>query len=98
MNEKTNKYEALYILRPQLTDAEVSKIADRFKTVITDQGGEVESAGKWDKRRLAYEVQGCKEGTYVLMKFECPTKAPAELNRLLRISDDVIRQIIITVE
>jgi small subunit ribosomal protein S6 len=85
------KYEAFYIVRPDLTDAEVQKIADRFKDVVEQQGGVVESAAKWDKRKLAYEIDGLKEGNYILMNFEAAAAVPAELNRLMRISDDVIR-------
>lgn len=87
----TRKYEAFYIVKPSFTDSEVQAIADKFKAVVEAQGGTVESAGKWDKRKLAYEVQGFKEGTYILMHFEAEGKAPAELNRQMRISDDVIR-------
>ncbi|MFN3729924.1 MAG: 30S ribosomal protein S6 [Fimbriimonadaceae bacterium] len=85
------KYEAFYIVSASLSDDDVQKIADRFKKVVEDKGGSVASAGKWDKRRLAYEIDGHKEGNYVLMHFEAGTDVPAELNRLLRISDDVIR-------
>ncbi len=85
------KYEAFYIVKPDLNDGEVQKIADRYKVVVEQNGGNVESAGKWDKRKLAYEIKGFKEGNYVLMNFEAPAAAPAELNRLLGISDDVIR-------
>jgi small subunit ribosomal protein S6 len=85
------KYEAFYIVKPENSDAEVQKIADRFKSVVEDRGGTVENAAKWDKRKLAYEIKGYKEGNYILMNFEADAKVPAELNRLMRISDDVIR-------
>lgn len=85
------KYEAFYIVKPEFAEADVQKIADRFKAVVEQNGGAVESAGKWDKRKLAYEIDGHKEGTYVLMNFEAPPRVPAELGRLLRINDDVIR-------
>lgn len=87
----SRKYEAFYIVRPDLNDADVQKVADRFKGIVENQGGAVEKAGKWDKRKLAYEIKGFKEGNYVLMNFEAEAKVPAELNRLLGISDDVIR-------
>lgn len=87
----TRKYEAFYIVRPNLTDAEVQTIADKFKGVVEAQGGTVERAGKWDKRKLAYEIDGLKEGNYVLMHFEAEAKVPQELNRQMRISDDVVR-------
>lgn len=86
-----NKYEAMYIVRPELGDGDIQKIADRFKTVVEDNGGKVAAASKWDKRKLAYEINGLKEGNYILMEFEAPAAVPAELSRLLGISDDVIR-------
>jgi small subunit ribosomal protein S6 len=85
------KYEAFYIVKPDLTDSEVQKIADRFKALVEGKGGVVESAGKWDKRKLAYEVNGYKEGTYILMHFEAPADVPSELKRVLGITEDVIR-------
>lgn len=92
------KYEAFYIVKPDITEADVQKIADRFKGIVENQGGAVERAGKWDKRKLAYEINGYKEGTYVLMNFEAEAKVPAELSRLLGISDDVIRHRIYKLE
>jgi small subunit ribosomal protein S6 len=94
----SKKYEAFYIVKPELSDADVQKIADRFKGVVEDHGGSVEKAAKWDKRKLAYEINGFKEGNYVLMNFEAPAKLPHELNRLMRISDDVIRHRIYKIE
>ncbi len=87
-------YEAFYIVRPDLKDAEIQKITDRFKKVVEDKGGEVSSAEKWEKRKLAYEVAGLKEGNYILMNFTAPGDAISELNRLMRISDDVVRHLV----
>ncbi|HRF60797.1 MAG TPA: 30S ribosomal protein S6 [Fimbriimonadaceae bacterium] len=87
----TRKYEAFYIVRPALNDGEVQAIADRFKGVVEAQGGAVEKAAKWDKRKLAYEIGGYKEGNYILMHFEAPATVPLELSRQMRISDDVLR-------
>ncbi len=92
------KYEAFYIVPATMTDAEVQKVADNFKGIVEKNGGTVESAAKWDKRKLAYEIKGHREGNYVLMHFEAPTTVPAELNRLMRISDDVIRHTILVRE
>lgn len=92
------KYEAFYIVKPDLAEAEIQKIADKFKGIVEDKGGVVEKAGKWDKRKLAYEINGIKEGNYVLMNFEADAKVPAELNRLMRISDDIIRHRIFKLE
>lgn len=86
-----NSYEAMYIVKPTLDDADVQRIADRFKAVVEEQGGNVSEAGLWDRRRLTYPIQGYRDGAYVLMKFEAPPSVPQELSRLLRIHDDVIR-------
>lgn len=87
----SKSYEAFYIVNANLADSEVQAIADRFKTIVEEQGGTVEKAAKWDKRKLAYEINGQKEGNYVLMTFEAGPKVPAELDRRMRISDDIIR-------
>ena len=94
----SKKYEAFYIVKPDLNDGEVSKISDHFKGVVEKQGGTVEKAGKWDKRKLAYEIDGFKEGNYILMHFEAPAELPAELGRLMRINDDIIRHRIYKLE
>jgi small subunit ribosomal protein S6 len=84
-------YEAFYIVAANHTDDECQKIADHFKEVVEKNGGTVESAAKWKKRKLAYEVKGHREGNYILMHFSGPSSVPAELNRLMNISDDIIR-------
>lgn len=89
--EKTKKYETIYIVPSALSDDEVQKVADHFKEVVEKNGGTVESAKKWEKRKLAYEIEGHRDGNYVLMHFSAPSEVPAELNRLMLISDDVVR-------
>lgn len=87
----TNKYEAFYIVAASLTDDEVQKIADHFKEIAEKNGATVATAAKWKKRKLAYEIKDHREGNYILMEFDGPTSVPAELNRLMNNSDDVIR-------
>lgn len=89
MNKRN--YEALYIVSGALNDSEVKTIADRFKGAVEAQGGQVAKAEKWERRKLAYEINGHKDGNYVIMHFEAESKVPAELSRQMRISDDVIR-------
>ena len=92
------KYEAFYIVKPDYSESEVQKVADRFKDIVEGRGGAVEKAGKWDKRKLAYEINGFREGNYVLMNFESDGSTPAELSRLMGISDDVIRHRIFKID
>ncbi len=95
---KTRAYEAFYIVPAVKSDDEVQKVADHFKEVVEKNGGTVESAGKWEKRKLAYEIEGHREGNYILMNFTAPGTVPAELNRLMLISDDIIRHRIFTLD
>lgn len=94
----TRKYEALYMVSPTLTDAEVKAIADKFKGVVEAQGGTVEKAEKWEKRKLAYEMAGLKEANYIIMLFESGATVPAELRRQMRNADEIIRHIVLLKE
>jgi small subunit ribosomal protein S6 len=91
MSTKLRSYEALYILPAGLDDAAVEAHIDKNKKMIEEKGGSVEKAEKWEKRRLAYPIRGHKEGNYCVLQFSAPPTIPAELSRLFRISDEVIR-------
>jgi small subunit ribosomal protein S6 len=94
----TKKYEAMAIVRPDLADPDVQKITDRFKSVVEEKGGTVAHAAIWDRRRLTYPIRSFREGTYVLLQFEAGGEVPHELNRLMRIHDDIIRHRVFKVE
>ncbi len=81
-----------------LNDEQIEAVIGKYSTIIKDQGGEVKAAGKWDKRRLAYEIKGRREGIYILMFFDGEPAVAKELDRVFRIADDVIRHIITRVE
>jgi small subunit ribosomal protein S6 len=91
-------YESLYIVDATLTDEQLDSIIAKYSKVITDQGGVIRAAGKWDKRRLAYEIKGRREGTYILTYFDAEPAVAKELDRLFRIADEVIRHIILKIE
>ncbi len=93
-----NQYEALYIVPAALTDDEVQALADQYKGVVEKLAGTVESAGRWEKRKLAYEINGHKEGNYIIMMFEAPSSVPAELSRQMRNNETIIRHAIYTRE
>ena len=98
MNATNRIYECLYIIDSTLTDEQVESIVSKYSQVVADQGGELQAAGKWDKRRLAYEISGRREGIYILMYFNGEPAVAAELDRLFRITDEVFRHIIVRVE
>lgn len=84
-------YEALYIVDPAQQEADVTKLIDKFNAVVTDNGGEIERSEVWERRRLAYEVRGKREGTYCLMYFAAPPAVPKELTRQFGITEPVLR-------
>ena len=90
MAKTTEKYEVLYVLNPNLTEEETQAIVEKFKTLI-EQNGTVDEMEEWGKRKLAYEINYLTEGYYVLVKF---TSGPAELDRILGITDGVIRSLV----
>lgn len=94
------QYEAMYIVDAELPEEQLDAVVEKFKKVVTDNGGVVSDAGKWEqgRRRLAYEIQGRREGMYILMHFEAPADLPKELDRVFRISDDVLRHLIVLKE
>lgn len=93
MAKTTEKYEVLYILNPNLTEEETQGIVEKFKTLI-EQNGVVDEMEEWGKRKLAYEINYLSEGYYVLVKFTSGPEFPAELSRILGITDGVIRSLV----
>ena len=93
MAKTTEKYEVLYVLNPNLTEEETQAIVEKFKTLI-EQNGTVDEMEEWGKRKLAYESNYLTEGYYVLVKFTSGPELPAELDRILGITDGVIRSLV----
>ena len=93
MATTTEKYEVLYVLNPNLTEEETQAIVEKFKTLI-EQNGTVDEMEEWGKRKLAYEINYLTEGYYVLVKFTSGPELPAELDRILGITDGVIRSLV----
>lgn len=87
-------YEAIYIIDAGLPDEQSQTIIDKYQGVVTRGGGVVDDVDRWDARRLAYPVKGRREGVYIVMNFRSEPAARLELDRIFRISDDVIRHMI----
>ena len=93
MAKTTEKYEVLYVLNPNLNEEETQAVVEKFKTLI-EQNGTVDEMEEWGKRKLAYEINYLSEGYYVLVKFTSGPEFPAELDRILGITDGVIRSLV----
>ncbi len=87
-------YEVVIIFKPDLGEEATAALVERFKT-LTEQHGTVSEVNEWGKRRLAYPIDDLTEGYYVLMSFTAEPGFPAELDRVLRINDNVMRSLIV---
>ena len=87
-------YEAIYILDPSLTEEQTAALVAKFKGVV-EANGTVTEVDEWGKRRLAYPINDLMEGYYVLMTFTAAAAVPAELDRIFRITEGVMRSMIV---
>ena len=93
MAKSTGKYECMYIINPNLSEEETAAVVEKFKTLI-EANGTLDELEEMGKRKLAYEINYLSEGYYVLAKFTSNPDFPAELDRVLGITDGVIRSLI----
>jgi small subunit ribosomal protein S6 len=87
-------YEAMYILDPAMSEEAIAALVAKFKGVV-EANGTVTEVDEWGKRRLAYPINDLMEGYYVLMTFNAAAAIPAELDRVFRITDGVMRSMIV---
>lgn len=89
-------YELMFIVNPDLEAEETEGIISRVAKAVTDQGGQIQSIERWGKRRLAYEIAGHRYGNYTVVTFGGPGGSiGTELERVLGITDGVIRYLIV---
>ncbi|MBF7049243.1 30S ribosomal protein S6 [Campylobacter volucris] len=91
-------YEVLFILKPTLTEEEVSAKLEFVKEILTKNGAQIESVVPMGTRKLAYKIKKYERGTYFVIYFKAPTNLIAELERVLRITEEVIRFLIVKYE
>jgi small subunit ribosomal protein S6 len=91
-------YENVFIARQDISAAQVDQLCDSFTQLIADQGGEVKKREYWGLRNLAYRMNKNRKGHYVLFNIEAPAPAIAELERTMRINEDVLRYLTLRVE
>ncbi|PZD96611.1 30S ribosomal protein S6 [Paenibacillus sambharensis] len=88
------KYEVMYIIRPEVEQEAVQALVEKFNGIISN-GGEVTKQDVMGKRRLAYEINKIRDGIYVLVHFNAPSEVIVELDRVMKITDEVIRFLIV---
>ena len=97
MAKITGKYEVLYIIDPAQGEEGITALVEKFKAMVEAEGT-LSSIDEWGKRRLAYPINDLAEGYYVLMNFESKPEFPAELERVLKITDGILRCLTTAVE
>ena len=94
MAKISGKYEVLYIIDPAQGEEGIAALVEKFKALV-ESNGTLTSIDEWGKRRLAYPVNDLMEGYYVLMTMDAKPEFPAELDRVLKITEGVMRSMII---
>src|SRR5260370_2178003 len=91
-------YENIFIARQDISAAQVEALADTFTGIVTAQGGQVTKREYWGLRNLAYRIKKNRKGHYILFNLDAPPPAVNELERNMRIHDDVLRYITVRVD
>jgi small subunit ribosomal protein S6 len=91
-------YENIFIARQDISTTQVEALADTFANLVAENGGKVEKREYWGLRNLSYRMKKNRKGHYVLFNLEAPAAAVSELERNMRINEDVLRYLTIRVE
>jgi small subunit ribosomal protein S6 len=92
-----NKYETIFIVSPELNEEDTKSLVEKFKGLI-ETSAQLESIDEWGKRKLAYPINDFNEGYYVLDNFSAQPSFPQELERMYKITDGIIKDMIIKKE
>ena len=91
-------YETVFIARQDISGAQAEALAEHFTNILTENGGAVRKTEHWGLKTLAYRVRKNRKGHYVLFNLEAPPAAVAEMERNMRLSEDVIRYLTTRIE
>jgi small subunit ribosomal protein S6 len=91
-------YEHIIIVRQDVSSAQVESLTEELSALVSENGGSVEKVEQWGLRNLAYRIKKNRKGHYVLLNLDAPAAAVAELERIERINEDIIRIMTIRVE
>jgi len=92
------RYELMLILRPDVADDKAQAVIDRTTRQLLASGGQIVKVAPWGRRRLAYQIGAFREGSYHIVLFEAPPEAIVEMERILLITEEVIRHLVTRVE
>ncbi|MCI1217217.1 30S ribosomal protein S6 [Bifidobacterium crudilactis] len=86
-----HKYELMFIADPELDERSLKKLTEQYLEIVTKEGGSVEKTDFWGRRKLAYEIDGKKEGNYTVVNYSAEPATSDELDRVLNLNESVIR-------
>ena len=92
------KYELLYVLQPDLDEEQMQALKEKVNGIIAEQSGQNVEVNEWGKRRLAYEIADHREGHYIEVHFEGTPQVVDELERVIKITNGILRHIIVRIE
>ncbi len=92
------RYELMLILRPDVADDKAQAVIDRTTRQVSTGGGQIVKVAPWGRRRLAYQIDRYREGSYHIILFESPAEVIAEVERNLQITEEVLRHLVTRVE
>ena len=95
---KTHLFEGMYVLRPTLSDDAREKALKKVTTMIESLGGKFEKTIDWGRRKMAYDIKGCREGHYLILYFSLPTDTIDELIRENHLHEDLLRYMHINID
>ena len=90
-----NKYELVLVVNAKIEDDARAAVVEKAKAYVTRFGGTVTEVEDWGKKKLAYEIQHMKEGFYYFIQFEAEATCPAELEKRVRIMENVLRYLVV---
>ena len=93
-----NKYELALVVNAKLEEEERNAVVEKAKGYVTRYGGTISEVEEWGKKRLAYEIQHMRRSARLFIQFEAETTAPAEIERHMRIMDNVLRYLVVKKE
>ena len=91
------KYESVFIINPELGEEGIQALVSKFKGLI-EASATIDNFAEWGKRRLAYPIDDINEGYYVCVQFTAEPTLPAELERVFKITDGIIRFLVLKIE
>jgi small subunit ribosomal protein S6 len=94
----SRKYELVYVVSPDATDAQVAELHTQVEQITQRLGGKIDKTDNWGRRKLAYEIGPHKEGTYVLETIDGGGEVMKEIDRRLKVSDLVIRHLVVRID